>query len=195
MEGGFSILTTPELVGSHYHRQGLRKLSKEYFSSGRGCAQFVRCYPAKSFARRRRFQLTASAVLALLTTMLLVAVPLVTLVTGLLIAVAMSCVTAWRVRDVRAVWYPYLTAFLGSCFCAGFWRERLFAKPIPASWTPELQELIDGPVDIDLTIPEPREADFAPKNRAIVDMVQAPGSHTVAASKAEGTEAPQRAVS
>lgn len=127
---GFTIITTPELVGEHYHRQGIRSLTKEYFNSGRGCRQFARAYPRSILARRRKRQLVAIGLLAIALPTLLALAPLPTLAISATALMGLSLLTCVQLRDMGAAWYPLATALLGTAFAIGYANERLFGKPL-----------------------------------------------------------------
>ena len=151
VDAGFSIVCDPALSGRHHHRHTWRDLAKEYVRSGRGCGQYVRCYPHSHLARRRKAQVAltlsclASAVLGAFVA------PAASLFVAATVVVALGLAQMITVRTSQALAYPVVTGVLGIGFLSGFLVERVFGRPVPVGW--------------------PRQVG-APRARATIDLVQ-----------------------
>ena len=125
---GYCVLCTPELVGSHYHRQGWADLIKEYKVSGRGCGDFVRVYPDAQFSQRRLSQLILIAAVMTFGLFMATANPLLAmslLVSGFLVLGIWSAVKLHRIEGLL---FPAVTFILGLCFCWGMGTQMLWGR-------------------------------------------------------------------
>jgi GT2 family glycosyltransferase len=122
---GFPILCTSELTGVHYHRQGLKRLLREYRGAGRGCAQFIAKHPRSRFSRKRLVQLGS-----LLCCAAALAVPYLWLAAGA-VFLALMGFTAVKTRHVAGLLFPLLTFVLGLAFVGGL-SAGLFRAAVPA---------------------------------------------------------------
>ncbi|HEV2361080.1 MAG TPA: glycosyltransferase [Acidimicrobiales bacterium] len=117
---GYEILFVRDLCGGHHHRRGLRTLARDYWYSGRGCAEFIATHRDSPLARRRLLQLggvTAGA--AALIASLLLAPAEIVLASVVGLALLLSCVELVGTRRLRALTFPFVTSVLAAAFYAG----------------------------------------------------------------------------
>jgi succinoglycan biosynthesis protein ExoA len=134
VDAGFPILCTSQIAGRHYHRQGLRRLLREYRRSGRGCAQFIAKFPRSRFTQRRLAQLAC----LLLCCGSALAVPSLRLVVAGAFFALMG-LTAIKMRHLAGLLFPLLTLVFGVAFAWGLSHGLvclvISAKPAPVGTT------------------------------------------------------------
>jgi len=172
VDAGFNIVCDPSLVGHHHHRHGWRDLVKEYVRSGRGCGQYVRCYPSAHLARRRKMHVAFAVAAFVAVALGALVAPLVTLLAVAVALIALSVAQAATLRSTRAAVYPVVTGVLGVAFVGGYLVERVTGRPVPVSWparvaSPPLRATIDL-VQIE------RDACTRPRSRVVPRVTIAP---------------------
>jgi putative flippase GtrA/glycosyltransferase involved in cell wall biosynthesis len=150
---GVPILCTPSLQADHFHRQGWRRLLRQYIRAGKGCADFVVKYPESPLSRLRLLQWmlvwattlgaiglilagvvatnnpgvlgipTAFAQSSLLSLPLDVLDPLILALLTILGLVGLGITNAITVRQARAVVFPFITLIFGLAFSYGMGVE------------------------------------------------------------------------
>jgi putative flippase GtrA/glycosyltransferase involved in cell wall biosynthesis len=148
-KAGVPILCTPSLQADHYHRQGWRRLLRQYTRAGKGCADFVMKYPESPLSRLRLLQwmwvwaatlgaigLIAAGVIAtnnpgllgiptefahasILPAPLELLDPLILAVLTTLGLLGLGITNAMTVRQARAVVFPFITLVFGLAFSYG----------------------------------------------------------------------------
>jgi cellulose synthase/poly-beta-1,6-N-acetylglucosamine synthase-like glycosyltransferase len=148
-KAGVPILCTPSLQADHYHRQGWRRLLRQYTRAGRGCADFIMKNPESPLSRLRVVQWMAvwAAMLGAIGLILAGVVatndpellglpasfaqastlslpldvldPLALVLLTTLGLLGLGIMNAMTVRQVRAVVFPFITLFFGLAFSYG----------------------------------------------------------------------------
>jgi hypothetical protein len=123
-DAGYTILCLPQLAAHHHHRNEWRSILREYYSSGRGAADYAQKYPHCRFTRTRRRQLLL-AVATIAASLLCIVTPLAWPYLPLLLGVGLLALLALGVANVAAVRrpvslvYPFVTLILATSFCWG----------------------------------------------------------------------------
>lgn len=150
---GVPILCTPSLQADHFHRQGWRRLLRQYIRAGKGCADFVMKYPESPLSRLRILQWmsvwattlgaiglilagvvatndpslfgipTAFAQASILSLPLAVLDPLALAMLTVLGLLGLGFTNAITVRQPRAVIFPFITLVFGLAFSYGMGVE------------------------------------------------------------------------
>ena len=129
VRAGGQILCTPQLTCTRRHREGFKRLSGEYFRSGKGCADLVHAFRDEcGFAKKRLRQYRRLRLTVVLAIIAAIVFPLqfgaVTL-SGFLLASAYS---AAKARKWIAFSYPLVTFYFAMRFALGL-ATRLTAHP------------------------------------------------------------------
>lgn len=128
VDNGFEVYCTSLLAGMHYHRHGWRKLSKEYYESGYGCADYVLKFPRCALSLKRLEQMFEFVGVALLLITGLVVWPIETILASITVAVVVSVVSGVKTEQFVALVYPVVTLVLGSFFSIGMFTRLLELK-------------------------------------------------------------------
>jgi GT2 family glycosyltransferase len=132
VDAGYQIQFARHLAGGHQHRQGIKRLSRDYWYSGRGCAEFIRTHPDSPLAKRRLTQIGVLSLGALLSLVASVIVsPLWVALAALGSLVALGVTEAVMLRRLRALSFPFVTLVLGSSFYIGASNRLLRPMPGP----------------------------------------------------------------
>ncbi|HEU4785487.1 MAG TPA: glycosyltransferase [Ktedonobacterales bacterium] len=153
---GVPILCTPSLQADHFHRQGWRRLLRQYIRAGKGCADFVIKYPESPLSRLRFLQWmlvwattlgaiglilagvvatnnpgvlgipTAFTQLSGLSMSLAVLDPIVLAMLTILGLLGLGITNAITVRQARAVVFPFITLVFGLAFSYGMGVEFIY---------------------------------------------------------------------
>jgi 4-amino-4-deoxy-L-arabinose transferase-like glycosyltransferase/GT2 family glycosyltransferase len=154
-KAGVPILCTPTLLAYHYHRQGWKRLIRQYIRAGKGCSDFIIKYPESPFSRIRLGQWLLVGVVSLGVLGALVAGVLATLnpqgfhlpasyvrtsfaplpldvLDPLLLStfasaslLGLGISNALKVRQMRAIVFPFITLVVGLAFASGMTVEFL----------------------------------------------------------------------
>lgn len=146
---GVPILCTPSLQADHRHRQGWRRLLRQYTRAGKGCADFIMKYPESPLSRLRFLQWmlvwattlgaiglilagvvatnnpsllgvpTAFAQASILSLPLDLLDPLILAMLTTVGLLGLGITNAITVRQARAVIFPFITLIFGLAFSYG----------------------------------------------------------------------------
>ncbi|MEO7904481.1 MAG: glycosyltransferase [Candidatus Saccharimonadales bacterium] len=119
VRAGYTILCDGDLVAYHYHREGFKSLTGEYWKAGYGCADYVLMYPFSRLAASRAFQLLIIAVGIIVGGISLLLLPAATLIFAAFGLSVVSVVVWCKVRQARALLFPAITVLLSSIFATG----------------------------------------------------------------------------
>jgi hypothetical protein len=155
VDRGYTILMDETLVGFHFHRGGFLTMSRDYYRSGYGCADYVVTHPKCRFGLKRASQVLATVGAELATVVSLFLHPVLTTLTlaallGLLDAITVARqITQTKQRALTCLIYPVITALLGSAFSFGFlyrFFRRGWRAPVASSVRLERRLKPDGTV-------------------------------------------------
>lgn len=132
VDHGYDILCDNSLAGHHYHRSGFRALLREYLDAGWGCADYIVTFPRCHLSIKRLVQWKIVTIGTLVGLGLLAWQPVLVLLLGLAMSLAMAGLVYLKVRRIEAMLYPFVTLILSASFTHGITRRflrQLWRKP------------------------------------------------------------------